>query len=71
MVLPYESWRSSAEAALGRAAKDPHTTTGDTMRVLVTDWPPTDSQAQMRPRISIGSTLPGFTERQPTVGRSP
>jgi hypothetical protein len=40
MVLPYESWTSVAEAAVRRAAEDPHTTTGDTLRALVTEWPP-------------------------------
>jgi hypothetical protein len=39
MVLPYESWQASAETALVRAAEDPETTTGDTVRGLVTARP--------------------------------
>jgi hypothetical protein len=39
MVLPYESWQGSAEDAVVRAADDPDTTTGDTVRGLVTARP--------------------------------
>lgn len=39
MVLPYESWVALAEAAVRRAVDDPDTTTGDTVRALVTTRP--------------------------------
>jgi hypothetical protein len=58
MLLPDDIVEILRRAALGRAVGDPHTTTGDTMRALVTHHRPTDSQAQMRPRTSTGSTLP-------------